>query len=123
MEAYNTGDADVYSRIDALNREERELRVRLSNIREERERLKRGCTDHALHARAEWLDKLPGEFWWPSYASAKVMSSLRPAQDSNMLPPDLSDWQKTGGIKEFIWNLVVTAGCAVLALQVLFFLF
>jgi hypothetical protein len=38
------------------------------------------------------------------------------------VPPDLEDWAKGGGVKEFIINTALGIGVVIIALQLFFFL-
>ena len=114
---------DIYSRIDALAERERSLRAELHEIRQQRARLKSQCNYSFISERPEWLSELPPEFWYPSHIASKVISDLSPNLRNRNVPPDLIDWQKDSGFKEFVVNLGLTLGTAIVALQLFFLLF
>lgn len=114
---------DIYIRIDELAERERALRSELAEVRRQRAHLKSQCHYSFISERPEWLSELPEEFWYPSHIASKVISDLSPNLRNRNVPPDLIDWQKSSGLKEFIVNLGLTLGTAIVALQLFFFLF
>ena len=112
---------DIYDRIDALVEREKSLRLEIANIRAERSRLKSQLQFSDL-ANFKWISETPKEFWYPSYLTSKLVNNLRPNMEYRNTPPDLEDWQKGSGMREFFINTLLGIGIIVLALQVFFFL-
>jgi hypothetical protein len=111
--------SDIYDRIDQLNRKEKELRAEMAEVRRERARLKAQCPLQYLSERPSWLSNLPAEVWYPSYYANKILSDLNPSLEQRNVPPDLIDWSRTSGIKEFLINCGITAAVVILGLQFL----
>lgn len=114
--------SDIYDRIDQLNKREKELRAEIADIRLKRESLKSQCNVSYLKARPKWIEDLPRTFWYPAYAANNVINDLTPNLEYRNVPPDMTDWQKTGGIKEMLLNLGITFAIIYVGLQILFVL-
>jgi hypothetical protein len=114
--------SDIYDRIAKLNSQEKELRDELVRIRTERENLKSQCNVSYLISRPKWVADLPREFWYPAYTASSVLNDLNPNMEQRNIAPDLTDWQKTGGLKEFVFNIGVTVVIVYFALQLVFIL-
>lgn len=112
---------DVYDRINELVEREKNLRAEIKAIRDERARLKSETNFHDL-SKPRWTSELPKEFWYPSFYTSKVINDLGPSADYNNVPPDLMDWSKGSGLKEFLINLAIGLGIAITALHLFFFL-
>lgn len=125
MSAYNTAgeDTGVYERIEALNIKEHELRLQIAGVRKDRAALKIKSRTKHLVSRPEWMDGLPPAFWWPSHAAATTMAATGPGLSRATSPPDLVDWQMTGGVKEFVLNVALLLGVVLGMLQLAFILF
>lgn len=115
--------SDIYSKIDELSERERILRAELHEVRQQRAHLKSQCNYSFISERPEWISDLPQEFWYPSHVASKIISDLSPNLRNRNVPADLVDWQKTSGFKEFVVNLGLTLGTAIVALQLFFILF
>lgn len=113
---------DIYDRIDELSERERALRAELSEIRRQRAHLKSQCNYSFISERPKWLSELPEEFWYPSHIASKVISDLSPNLQNRNVPPDLIDWQKASGLKEFLINIGLTLGVVIVALNLFVFL-
>lgn len=113
---------DIYDRIDSLAKRERELRSEIHSLRQERAKLKSQCNYTFINERLEFIKDLPEEFWYPSHITAKVISDLNPSLQNRNVPPDLADWQRTSGLKEFLVNIGLGIGMAIIGLQIFFFL-
>ncbi len=112
---------DVYSRLDALVEREKKLRADIAEVQNERARLKAEL-DFVDVSKPTWLSELPQEFWYPSYYTSKVVNDLYPNLEYKNTPPDLIDWAKGSGVKEFFVNLALGIGAAIIGLQLFFFL-
>lgn len=107
---------DIYERINELTNREKTLRSEISNIRQERAKLKAQCSYSNL-SRPQWISELPEEFWYPCYYTSKVISDLAPNVDNRNVPPDLIDWARSSGFKELVVNTLIYIGVAVIAAQ------
>lgn len=114
--------SDLYDRIDQLNKREKELRAEIATVRRERGKLKAQSPMQYLSSRPDWVARLPSEVWYPSYYANKILSDLNPSLEQRNVPPDLIDWARTSGIKEFLINCGITAAVVILGLQLLFIL-
>jgi hypothetical protein len=112
---------DIYSRLDALVEREKSLRASIAEVQKERDRLKSDLNIFDV-SRPSWLSELPQEFWYPSYLTSKVINDARPNLEYKNTPPDLIDWAKGSGVTEFILNLAIGIGVAIVGLQLFFFL-
>lgn len=112
---------DIYARLDALVEREKNLRADISEVQKERARLKSELNVFDV-SRPGWLSELPQEFWYPSYYASKVINDARPNMDYKNTPPDLIDWAKGSGTTEFILNLALGIGVAIIGLHLFFFL-
>lgn len=115
--------ANIYDQIDQLNHKEKELRAEIAQVRRERTRLKAQCNLSYISGRPQWIEKLPQEAWFPSFYANKILSDLNPNVEHKNVPPDLIDWARTGGVKEFLVNLGITVAVVVLGLQLIFLIF
>jgi len=112
---------NIYSQLDALVEREKKLRADIAEVRNERARLKAELNFVDV-SQPTWLSELPQEFWYPSYYTSKVVNDLHPNLEHKNTPPDLIDWAKGSGIKEFIINVALGIGAAIIGLQLFFFL-
>jgi len=112
---------DIYDRINELVEREKNLRLEIKAIRDERAKLKSEIKFYDL-SKPKWAADLPKEFWYPAFYTSKVINDLGPSMDYNNVPPDLTDWSKGSGLKEFLINLALGIGIAITALQLFFFL-
>ncbi len=112
---------DIYDRLNELVERERSLRSEISAVREERARLKSqlNCTDLS---QPRWVAGVPKEFWYPSYYTSKVINDMSPNMDYKNTPPDMTDWVRGSGAKEFFINAALGIGVIIVALQLFFFL-
>lgn len=117
----STQDA-IYERIKILNQRELELRTEINQVRKEREQLKTNIDTIYLSKRPEWLDKLPKEFWYPSYQAGKLLSSTSPVAAGDYCPPDLADWKSRSGLFDLAVNIGITVLLVVTTWQLLFIL-
>jgi hypothetical protein len=115
--------ASISDRINQLTERERKLRSEISSIRLERSRLKAQCGGPVNLARPRWVSELPEAFWYPCYYTSKVISNLSPNLDNGNVPPDLIDWSKNSGTREFLINIAMYVGVIIIALQVFFLIF
>lgn len=112
---------DIYDRINELVEREKNLRLEIKAIRDERARLKSELNYFDL-SKPKWAGDLPKEFWYPSFYTSKVINDLGPSADYKNVAPDLMDWSKGSGLKEFFINLALGLGIAITALNLFFFL-
>jgi hypothetical protein len=112
---------DIYDRLNELVEKEKRLRAEMAAVRDERARLKSQLNFHDL-SKPAWVSELPEKFWYPSFYTSKVINDLHPNLDYNNVPPDLVDWAKRSGVREFIINTALGIGIAIVALQLFFFL-
>jgi hypothetical protein len=112
---------NIHDRINELTNREKNLRSEISKIRQERSRLKSQC-GYSFVSRPSWMSDLPEKFWYPCYYSSKVISELSPNLDNGNVPPDLIDWARNSGLKEFFINVAMYVGVAIITLQLFFFL-
>lgn len=112
--------SDIFERIEKLNSRERELRAEIAKIREARDDLKSQHYVSYLNLRPKWMDDLPKEFWYPAYKANKLIGDFNPnLTQENAVPPDLVDWQRTGGLKELFFNTVVFLSTVYVSLQII----
>ncbi len=112
---------NIHERINELTNRERSLRSEIFKIRQERSRLKSQFVYTSV-SRPRWMSDIPEDFWQPCYRASKVISELSPNLDNGNVPPDLSDWSRKSGLKEFFINVAMYVGVAIIALQLFFFL-
>lgn len=113
---------EIYEKINELTNRERKLRAEIANIRYERARLKTQC-GHNCMFRPLWISELPEKFWYPCYYTVKVISNLSPELNNHNVPPDLADWTKNSGIKEFMFNILLYVGMIFFILQLIVLIF
>lgn len=112
--------SDIFERIEKLNSRERELRAEIAKIREARDDLKSQHYVSYLNLRPKWMGDLPKEFWYPAYKANKLIGDFNPnLTQENAVPPDLVDWQRTGGLKELFFNTVVFLSTVYVSLQII----
>jgi hypothetical protein len=113
--------SDIYARLNELVEREKSLRSEISAVREERARLKSqlNCT---YLSQPRWVSGMPKEFWYPSYYTSKVINDMSPNMDYRNTPPDMTDWARVSGAKEFFINIALGIGVIIIALQLFFFL-
>jgi hypothetical protein len=112
---------DIYDRLNALVEREKSLRSEISAVREERARLKSQLNFTDL-SKPKWVAGMPEEFWYPSFYTSKVINDMSPNMDYRNTPPDIKDWVRGSGAKEFFINVALGIGVIIVALQVFFFL-
>jgi hypothetical protein len=113
---------DIYSRLDELVEREKDLRAEISEIQQERARLKSQLNFTDI-SKPRWVSELPKEFWYPSYYTSKVINDMAPNMEYKNTPPDILDWVRGSGAKEFFINAALGIGVAIIALQIFFFIF
>jgi len=112
---------EVLSRINLLSERETRLRQEIEQIRKEREVLKAKINlSHTGVNRAEWVDKLPKDFWLPSHVMHKMLSNSEPSKEAGGNMPDLSDWHRKGSTRDALVNIGISIFVAYLAVQLLF---
>ena len=112
--------SDIFERIEKLNSRERELRAEIAKIREARDDLKSQHYVSYLNLRPKWMGDLPKAFWYPAYKANKLIGDFNPnLTQENAVPPDLVDWQRTGGLKELFFNTVVFLSTVYVSLQII----
>lgn len=114
---------DIYERISDLTNREKKLRLEIANIRHERAKLKAQCNFSYISKRPRWISELPEEFWYPCYYASKVISDLTPNLEHSNVPPDLIDWSRNSGLKEFMFNTALYIGIAIIAAQLFVIIF
>lgn len=112
---------DIYDRLNELVEREKSLRSEISAVREERARLKSQLNFTDL-SKPKWVAGMPEEFWYPSHYASKVLNDMSPNMEYNNTPPDITDWVRGSGVKEFFINVALGIGVIIVALQVFFFL-
>jgi hypothetical protein len=113
---------DIYSTLDELVAREKNLRAEISEIQQERARLKSQLNFTDI-SKPSWISELPKEFWYPSYYTSKAINDMAPNMEYKNIPPDILDWVRGSGVKEFFINAALGIGVAIVALQILFFIF
>jgi len=112
---------DIYDRINDLIDREKSLKAEIATVRNERARLK-SQLNFSYASKPRWISELPKEFWYPSFYTSKLINDLYPSLEYRNVSPDLEDWAKGGGVKEFIINTALGIGVVIIALQLFFFL-
>lgn len=112
--------ASIHERIAQLTSRERELKSELAALRRQRASLKARSGEVYLTERPQWISDLPQNFWLPTHAANKVLGGLNPNLENRNVTPDLIDWSKTSGIREFLVNIGITVAVVVVGLQLFF---